>query len=118
MDAYERYMEYKNKVDSYGDFSHILTINPSANMTNDEKDKILSDINNLMNALQKENNIKWRTIDLCHYYNFYSDGNMKLEDNYIYLNTKTLVTYIRTVINIDNITIYLNKPCSKTGYKL
>lgn len=96
---------YKQYIEMYGDFSHILNIKMDKGLTEDEKKQILLDIHNLISEKEIIKNISgmnigvtWRTIDFYHYF---TDGNGILSDKGIYEHTKLLLNDIKK-LNIND----------------
>jgi hypothetical protein len=109
---------YKQYIDIYGNFSHILNIKIDNNLSEDEKTQILLDIYDLINEKDIIKNIsntdiilKWRTID---YYHYFTDGNGILGDKGVYEHSKLLLNDIRKIRNSDKFNIILNKPLTKS----
>ena len=111
---YNRYSEY---IKLYGQFSHILTIKLDKNLSDDEKEQVLLDIYELLHnniILKHISNtivgLKWRTIDLHHYY---TGGDGMFGDTAIHEHTKLLLNDINDITNSDKINISLSKPLIK-----
>ena len=109
---------YKQYIEMYGDFSHILTIKFDKDLIEGEKKQILSDIHDLISEKEIIKNIsntnigvKWRTIDFYHYF---TDGNGILSDQGIYEHTKLLLNDIKKIRNSDKFNIVINKPLTKS----
>ena len=86
---------YKQYIEMYGNFSHILNIKIDSRLSKDEKNQILLDIHGIISEKDITKNIsnanisvKWRTIDFYHYF---TDGNGILSDKGIYAHTKLLL---------------------------
>ena len=109
---------YKQYIDIYGNFSHILNIKIDNNISEDVKTQILLDIYDLINEKDIIKNIsntdiilKWRTID---YYNYFTDGNGILGNKGVYKHSKLLLNDIRKIRNSDKFNITINKPLTKS----
>ena len=109
---------YKQYIEMYGDFSHILNIEIDKSLSEDEKKQILLDIHDLISEKEIIKNIsstniglKWRTIDFHHYF---TDGNGILSDKGVYEHTRLLLNDIKQIRNSDKINIILNKPITKS----
>jgi hypothetical protein len=109
---------YKQYIEIYGNFSHILNIEIDKCLSEEEKKQILLDIRDLINEKDIIKNIsntnigvKWRTIDFYHYF---TDGNRILADKAIYEHTKLLLNDIKKIKNSDKFNIILNKPLTKS----
>jgi hypothetical protein len=109
---------YKQYIEMYGNFSHILTIKVDDHLSEDEKKRILLDIHDLISEKEIIKNIsnmnigvKWRTIDFYHYF---TDGNGILSDEGIYKHTKLLLDDIKKVKNSDKFSVSVNKPLTKS----
>ena len=109
---------YKQYIEMYGNFTHILNIEIDKCLNEDEKKQILLDINDLISEKEIIKNIskmnicvKWRTIDLYHYF---TDGNGILGDKAIYEHTKLLLNDIKNIRNSNKINIILSKPLTKS----
>ena len=108
---------YKQYIEMYGNFTHILNIEMDKCLSEDEKKQILLDIHDLISEKEIIKNIsntniglKWRTIDFYHYF---TDGNGILSDKGIYEHTKLLLNDIKNIRNSDKINIILSKPLTK-----
>ena len=108
---------YKQYIEMYGGFSHILNIKIDNCLSEDEKKEILLDIRDLINEKVIIKNIsntdigvKWRTIDFYHYF---TDGNGILSDKGIYEHTKLLLNDIKKINNSNKFYINLSKPLTK-----
>jgi hypothetical protein len=95
--------DYRQYLELYGNFSHILNIKISNGLSEDEKQQILLDIQELIHEKEITKTIsnmnisvKWRTMDL---YQYYTDGNGILSDKGIHAHTKLLLTDINTIRN-------------------
>ncbi len=109
---------YKQYIEMYGDFSHILTIKMDKDLSDDEKKQILLDIHDLISEKEIIKNISnmnigvtWRTIDFYHYF---TDGNGILSDEGIYKHTKLLLNDIKKIRNSDKFNIVVSKPLTKS----
>ncbi len=109
---------YAKYIKMYGNFSHILNIEIDNCLSVDEKKQILMDIHDLINekeiiknVLNTNTSVKWRTIDLYHYFTV---DNLFLADKSIYEHTKLLLDDIKKINNSDKINIILNKPITKS----
>lgn len=110
---------YKQYIEMYGEFSHVLNIKIDNRLSEDEKEQIVLDIHNLIsekdiikNISNMNISVKWRTIDFYHYF---TDGNGILSDKGIYEHTKLLLLNdIKTLKNSDKINIILSKPLTKS----
>jgi len=109
---------YKQYIEMYGDFSHILKIKINNCVSEDDKTQILSDIHKLINEKNIIKNISnvniaitWRTIDSYHYF---TDGNGILSDKGIYEHTKLLLHDIKRIQNSDKFDITINKPLTRS----
>ena len=112
---------YKNYVDKYGNFSHILTIKFKNSLSQDEKDTILHSIYDFINEKNISKNIsntdislEWRVYDETDLLHYYTDGNGILSDKGVYEHTKLLLNDIKKLKNGDNIDIVLSKPLTKS----
>ena len=114
---------YKNYIDLYGNFSHILNIKIDKNLSEDEKRIILFDIYDLINEKEIKKNIsntiisiKWRVYDESDLLNYFTDSNGILSDKEVYEHTKLLLNNIKTITgakNSDKFIIILSKPFTK-----
>ena len=114
---------YKNYIDIYGNFSHILNIKIDKNLSEDEKRIILFDIYDLINEKEIKKNIsntiisiKWRVYDESDLLNYFTDSNGILSDKEVYEHTKLLLNNIKTITgakNSDKFIIILSKPITK-----
>ena len=114
---------YKNYIDLYGNFSHILNIKIDKSLSEDEKRIILFDIYDLINEKEIKKNIsntiisiKWRVYDESDLLNYFTDSNGILSDKEVYEHTKLLLNNIKTIIgakNSDKFIIILSKPFTK-----
>lgn len=111
-------MPYKQYIEMYGNFTHILNIEIDKGLTKDEITQILLDIHDLISEKEIIKNIsnmnigvKWRTIDFYHYF---TDGNGILSDKGIYEHTKLLLNDIKNIRNSDKFNIILSKPLTKS----
>jgi hypothetical protein len=109
---------YKQYIEMYGDFSHILKIQMDKGLSEDEKHQILLDIHDLISEKEIIKNISntnigvtWRTIDFYHYF---TDGNGILSDEGIYKHTKLLLHDIKKIENSDKFNFIINKPLTKS----
>lgn len=109
---------YKQYIEMYGNFSHILNIKIDNCLSQDEKKQIVLDIHDLIsdndiikNISNVNISVKWRTIDFYHYF---TDGNGILSDKGIYEHTKLLLNDIKNIRNSDKINIILSKPLTKS----
>jgi len=112
---------YKNYIDKYGNFSHILNIEIDKSVSEDEKHIILYDIYDLINEKdinKKISNmniiIKWRVYDTSNLLHYYTGGDGMLGDVAIYAHTKLLLVDINKLKNSDKFKIYLYKPLTKS----
>ena len=112
---------YKNYIDKYGNFSHILNIKLDNSLNEDEKKIILYSIYDLINEKEIIKNIsntdigvKWRTYDKNDLYHYYTDGNGILSDKGIYQHTKLLLNDIKKIKNSDKFYITVFKPLTKS----
>lgn len=114
---------YKNYIDIYGNFSHILNIKIDKNLSEDEKRIILFDIYDLINEKDIKKNIsntiisiKWRVYDESNLLHYFTDSNGILSDKEVYEHTKLLLNNIKTITgakNSDKFIIILSKPLTK-----
>ena len=114
---------YKNYIDLYGNFSHILNIKIDKSLSEDEKRIILFDIYDLINEKEIKKNIsntiisiKWRVYDESDLLNYFTDSNGILSDKEVYEHTKLLLNNIKTITgakNSDKFIIILSKPLTK-----
>ena len=114
---------YKNYIDLYGNFSHILNIKIDNSLSEDEKRIILFDIYDLINEKDIKKNIsntiisiKWRVYDESDLLNYFTDSNGILSDKEVYEHTKLLLNNIKTITgakNSDKFIIILSKPLTK-----
>jgi hypothetical protein len=114
---------YKNYIDLYGNFSHILTIKIDKSLSEDEKRIILFDIYDLINEKEIKKNIsntiisiKWRVYDESDLLHYFTDSNGILSDKKVYEHTKLLLNNIKTITgakNSDKFIIILSKPLTK-----
>jgi len=111
---------YKKYFDKYGNFSHILNIEIDKSVSEDEQNKILCDIYELINEKninKKISNmnviIKWRVYDNSDLLHYYTGGDCILGDVAIFEHAKLLLHDIHKIKNGDNIKIHLSKPLSK-----
>ena len=109
---------YKQYIEMYGNFTHILNIEIDKGLTKDEITQILLDIHDLISEKEIIKNIsntnigvKWRTIDFYHYF---TDGNGILSDKGIYEHTKLLLNDIKQIRNSDKFNIIVSKPLTKS----
>ena len=112
---------YKKYINKYGNFSHILNIEIDESISEEEKNKILYDILNLINEKNITKHIsnmdislKWRVYDNTDLLHYYTDGNGVLGDVAIYEHTKILLNEIKKINNSDKFNIRLSKPLSKS----
>jgi hypothetical protein len=111
---------YKNYIDLYGNFSHILNIKIDKSLSEDEKRIILFDIYDLINEKDIKKNIsntiisiKWRVYDESDLLHYFTDSNGILSDKEVYEHTKLLLNNIKTITgakNSDKFIIILSKP--------
>lgn len=108
---------YKNYIDKYGNFSHILNIEIDNSVSEDEKHIILYDIYDLINEKNITKKISsmniiinWRVYDNSDLLHYYTGGDGILGDVAIYEHTKLLLNDINKVTNGDKFKIYLSKP--------
>jgi len=114
---------YKNYIDLYGNFSHILNIKIDKSLSEDEKRIILFDIYDLINEKEIKKNIsntiisiKWRVYDESNLLHYFTDSNGILSDKKVYEHTKLLLNNIKTITgakNSDKFIIILSKPLTK-----
>ena len=114
---------YKNYIDLYGNFSHILNIKIDKSVSEDEKRRILFDIYDLINEKDIKKNIsntiisiKWRVYDENDLLHYFTDSNGILSDKEVYEHTKLLLNNIKTITgakNSDKFIIILSKPLTK-----
>ena len=114
---------YKNYIELYGNFSHILNIKIDNSLSEDEKRIILFDIYDLINEKEIKKNIsntiisiKWRVYDESDLLNYFTDSNGILSDKEVYEHTKLLLNNIKTITgakNSDKFIIILSKPLTK-----
>ncbi len=111
---------YKNYIRMHGNFSHILNVELDTCLSEDEKQKILSNIYDLINEKEIKKNIsnidmgvKWRTYD-NDLYHYYTDGNGILSDEGIRKHTKLLLDDINQIENSDKFKIIIRKPLTKS----
>jgi hypothetical protein len=114
---------YKNYIDLYGNFSHILNIKIDKGLSEDEKRIILFDIYDLINEKEIKKNIsntiisiKWRVYDESDLLHYFTDSNGILLDKEVYEHTKLLLNNIKTITgakNSDKFIIILSKPLTK-----
>ena len=114
---------YKNYIDLYGNFSHILNIKIDNSLSEDEKRIILFDIYDLINEKEIKKNIsntiisiKWRVYDESDLLHYFTDSNGILSDKEVYEHTKLLLNNIKTITgakNSDKFIIILSKPLTK-----
>ena len=114
---------YKNYIDLYGNFQHILNIKIDKNLSEDEKRIILFDIYDLINEKDIKKNIsntiisiKWRVYDESDLLHYFTDSNGILSDKEVYEHTKLLLNNIKTITgakNSDKFIIILSKPLTK-----
>ena len=114
---------YKNYIDLYGNFSHILNIKIDKSLSEYEKRIILFDIYDLINEKDIKKNIsntiisiKWRVYDESDLLHYFTDSNGILSDKEVYEHTKLLLNNIKTITgakNSDKFIIILSKPLTK-----
>ena len=114
---------YKNYIDLYGNFSHILNIKIDKSVSEDEKRIILFDIYDLINEKDIKKNIsntiisiKWRVYDESDLLHYFTDSNGILSDEEVYEHTKLLLNNIKTITgakNSDKFIIILSKSLTK-----
>lgn len=114
---------YKNYINLYGNFSHILNIKIDISLSEDEKRIILFDIYDLINEKDVKKNIsntiisiKWRVYDESDLLHYFTDSNGILSDKEVYEHTKLLLNNIKTITgskNSDKFIIILSKPLTK-----
>ena len=114
---------YKNYIELYGNFSHILNIKIDNSLSEDEKRIILFDIYDLINEKEIKKNIsntiisiKWRVYDESDLLHYFTDSNGILSDKEVYEHTKLLLNNIKTITgakNSDKFIIILSKPLTK-----
>ena len=114
---------YKNYIDIYGNFSHILNIKIDKSLSEDEKRIILFDIYDLINEKDIKKNIsntiisiKWRVYDESDLLHYFTDSNGILSDKEVYEHTKLLLNNIKTITgakNSDKFIIILSNPLTK-----
>ena len=112
---------YKNYIDKYGNFSHILNFEIDEKLSENDKKIILSNIYDLINEKDIEKNIsetyirvKWRVYDEKDLLHYYTDGYSILSDKGFYEHTKLLLNDIKKIKNSDKINIILTKPITKS----
>jgi len=115
---------YKNYIDLYGNFSHILNIEIDKSLSEYEKRIILFDIYDLINKKDIKKNIlntiisiKWRVYDESDLLHYFTDSNGILSDKEVYEHTKLLLNNIKTITgakNSDKFIIILSKPLTKS----
>ena len=100
---------YKNYIDLYGNFSHILNIKIDKSVSEDEKRIILFDIYDLINEKDIKKNIsntiisiKWRVYDESDLLHYFTDSNGILSDKEVYEHTKLLLNNIKTITGAKN----------------
>ena len=101
---------YKNYIDLYGNFSHILNIKiVDESLSEDEKRIILFDIYDLINEKDIKKNIsntiisiKWRVYDESDLLHYFTDSNGILSDKEVYEHTKLLLNNIKTITGAKN----------------
>ena len=105
---------YKQYIEMYGNFTHILNIEIDKGLTKDEITQILLDIHDLISEKEIIKNIsntnigvKWRTIDFYHYF---TDGNGILSNKGIYEHTKLLANDLKKKFSVN---IVVSKPLTK-----
>jgi hypothetical protein len=113
---------YKNYIDIYGNFSHILNIKIDKSLSEDEKRIILFDIYDLINEKDIKKNISntvisitWRVYDESDLLHYFTDSGI-LSDKEVYEHTKLLLNNIKTITgakNSDKFIIILSKPLTK-----
>ena len=113
---------YKNYIDIYGNFSHILNIKLDKSLSEDEKRIILFDIYDLINEKDIKKNISntvisitWRVYDESDLLHYFTDSGI-LSDKVVYEHTKLLLNNIKTITgakNSDKFIIILSKPLTK-----
>jgi hypothetical protein len=113
---------YKNYIDIYGNFSHILNIKLDKSLSEDEKRIILFDIYDLINEKDIKKNISntvisitWRVYDESDLLHYFTDSGI-LSDKEVYEHTKLLLNNIKTITgakNSDKFIIILSKPLTK-----
>jgi hypothetical protein len=110
---------YKNYIDQFGNFSHILKIELGDIISEEEKINILNEIFNLINEKDIVKNIldtniiiRWRVYDETDLIHYYTDGNGILGDKAIHEHTKLLLSDIKKINK--KIKITLIKPLTKT----
>jgi len=114
---------YKNYIELYGNFSHILNIKIDKSLSEDEKRIILFDIYDLINEKEIKKNIstkiisiKWRVYDDSDLLHYFTDINGILLDKEVYEHTKLLLNNIKTITgakNSDKFIIILSKPLTE-----
>lgn len=114
---------YKNYIDLYGNFTHVLNIKIDKSVSEDEKRIILFDIYDLINEKDIKKNIsntiisiKWRVYDESDLLHYFTDSNGILSDKEVYEHTKLLLNNIKTITgakNSDKFIIILSKPLTK-----
>ena len=114
---------YKNYIDLYGNFSHILNIKIDKSVSEDEKRIILFDIYDLINEKDIKKNIsntiisiKWRVYDESNLLHYFTDSKGILSDKKVYEHTKLLLNNIKTITgakNSNKFIIILSKPLTK-----
>ena len=114
---------YKNYIDLYGNFSHVLNIKIDKSVSEDEKRIILFDIYDLINEKDIKKHIsntiisiKWRVYDENDLLHYFTDSNGILSDKEVYEHTKLLLYNIKTITgakNSDKFIIILSKSLTK-----
>ena len=114
---------YKDYIDLYGNFSHVLNIKIDKSVSEDEKRIILFDIYDLINEKDIKKNIsntiisiKWRVYDENDLLHYFTDSNGILSDKEVYEHTMLLLNNIKTITgakNSDKFIIILSKPLTK-----
>lgn len=112
---------YKKYITKYGYFSHIIQVELDENLSEDEKNIILSKIYDLINEKDIEKKIsdiniclKWRAYDETHLLNYYTDCHGIFGDKGIHEHTKLLLNDIKKIINSDKFDISLTKLLTKS----
>lgn len=112
---------YKKYIGKYGNFSHVLNIEIDKTLCEDEQNRILYDIYELINERdihKKVSNmniiLKWRVYDKSHLLHYYTGGDGILGDVAIFEHTKLLLHDIHNLKNSDKFQVHLSKPLTKS----
>lgn len=108
-------------IEKYGNFSHILKIDITKGLCEDEKNKILSVIYGIINdkIIEKKIftssiSIKWIVSNETHLSHYYTDVCGILGDRAVYEHTKLILNDIKKIVNKDKFNITLTKPLTKS----